>query len=65
VVHLAYDIPLVYLGLAAKDQTFAWLERAHQARSNDMSNLQQDPMFDSLHSESPLSGSPSPMGFPP
>lgn len=46
-----YDIALVYIGLGDKDQAFTWLEKAYQVRSNDMSNLKQDPTFDSLRSD--------------
>jgi len=46
-----YDIALVHIGLGDKDQAFAWLEKAYQAHSNDMSNLKQDPMFDPLRSD--------------
>jgi eukaryotic-like serine/threonine-protein kinase len=46
-----YDIALVYIGLGDKDEAFAWLDKAYAARSNDMSNLKEDPMFDSLRSD--------------
>jgi tetratricopeptide (TPR) repeat protein len=46
-----YDIALVYIGLGEKDQAFAWLEKAYQAHSNDMSNLKADPTFDPIRSD--------------
>jgi hypothetical protein len=41
----------VYIGLGEKDQAFAWLEKAYQAHSNDMSNLKADPTFDPIRSD--------------
>ena len=46
-----YDIALVYIGLGDKDQAFAWLEKAYQAHTNEMSNLKADPTFDPLRSD--------------
>ncbi len=60
-----YDIALVYIGLGDKDQAFAWLEKAYQAHSNDMSNLKQDPMFDPLRSDARFQDLLRRMNFPP
>jgi TolB-like protein/DNA-binding winged helix-turn-helix (wHTH) protein/Tfp pilus assembly protein PilF len=60
-----YDIALVYIGLGDKDQAFAWLEKAYQAHSNDMSNLKQDPMFDPLRSDPRFQDLLRRMNFPP
>jgi len=60
-----YDIALVYIGLGDKDQAFAWLEKAYQARSNDTSNLKQDPTFDPLRSDPRFQEILRRMNFPP
>ena len=60
-----YDIALVYIGLGNKDRAFVWLEKAYQARSNDMSNLKQDPMFDPLRSDPRFQDLLHRMNFPP
>ena len=59
-----YDIALVYVGLGDKDQAFSWLEKAYAARSNDMSNLKVDPMFDSLRPDPRFQNLLSRMNFP-
>jgi TolB-like protein/Tfp pilus assembly protein PilF len=60
-----YDNALVYVGLGDKDQAFAWLEKAYQAHSNDMSNLKQDPTFDPLRSDARFQDLLRRMNFPP
>jgi TolB-like protein/DNA-binding winged helix-turn-helix (wHTH) protein/tetratricopeptide (TPR) repeat protein len=60
-----YDIALVYIGLGEKDEAFAWLEKAYNARSNDMKNLKVDPMFDSLRSDPRYQDLLRRMNFPP
>jgi DNA-binding winged helix-turn-helix (wHTH) protein/TolB-like protein/Tfp pilus assembly protein PilF len=42
---------LTYLGLDDKEQTFAWLERAYQARSLFIITLKVDPIFDQLRGD--------------
>jgi len=41
----------VYLGLGNKDQTFAWLEKAHQERSNGIAFFKVSPTVDLLRSD--------------
>jgi len=41
----------VNIGLGDKDQAFAWLEKAYQARSGNMSYLGWDPFYESLRSD--------------
>ncbi len=60
-----YDIALVYIGLGEKDQAFAWLEKAYQAHSNDMSNLKADPTFDPVRSDPRFQDLLRRMKFPP
>jgi TolB-like protein/DNA-binding winged helix-turn-helix (wHTH) protein len=60
-----YDIALVYIGLGEKDQAFAWLEKAYQAHSNDMSNLKADPTFDPIRSDLRFQDLLRRMKFPP
>jgi TolB-like protein/DNA-binding winged helix-turn-helix (wHTH) protein len=60
-----YDLALVYLGLGDKRQTFMWLDKAYRARSNEMSNLKQDPIFDSLRSDRRFQDLLQRMAFPP
>jgi hypothetical protein len=40
-----------YLGLADKEEAFAWLERAAEERSNIMQFLKVHPFFDSLRGD--------------
>jgi TolB-like protein/Flp pilus assembly protein TadD len=60
-----YDTAVVYIGLGDKDQASAWLEKAYQAHSNDMSNLKQDPTFDPLRSDPRFQDILRRMNFPP
>ena len=41
----------IYTGLGEKDQSFLWLERAYEDRSNLMTRLKVDPRFDLLRSD--------------
>lgn len=47
----AYDVAMIYVALADKEDAFVWLERAMQERSALISFLAQDPALDSLHSD--------------
>lgn len=47
----AYDVAMIYVALADKEDAFLWLERAMQERSALISFLAQDPALDSLHSD--------------
>jgi TolB-like protein/Flp pilus assembly protein TadD len=44
-------VATVYTGLGEKDQTFAWLEKAYQDRSEELLFLKVDPAFNDLHSD--------------
>ncbi|MDX2032977.1 MAG: protein kinase [Blastocatellia bacterium] len=46
-----YFIGLIYIGLGERDTAFAWLEKAYQARSEDMLNIRRDPRLDSLRGD--------------
>jgi len=46
------EIAIVYTGLGDRDQTFAWLEKAYQRRSEYLTYFfRVNPMFDGLHSD--------------
>ena len=42
---------VVYAGLDEKDEMFAWLEKAYQARPADMLWLSVDPIFEFVHDD--------------
>lgn len=46
-----YFISLAYAGLGEKDAAFAWLEKAYQARSEDLLNISKDPRLDGLRGD--------------
>ena len=46
-----YFIGLIYIGLGERDAAFAWLEKAYQARSEDLLNIRRDPRLDSLRGD--------------
>ncbi len=48
----AYEIALIYAGLEAKDEAFAWLEKAYLERSYALIHLKVEPMLDSLRPDS-------------
>ena len=43
-----YFIAIIYLGLGNREQTFEWLEKAYEARSNYLPWLRVEPKFDVL-----------------
>jgi tetratricopeptide (TPR) repeat protein len=45
------DPAIVNIGLGDKDQAFAWLEKAYQAHSGNMSYLGWDIFYDSLRAD--------------
>lgn len=47
----SYQIAAIYAGLGEKDQAFAWLEKAHEERSDGLVNLKAEQRFDSLRSD--------------
>jgi serine/threonine-protein kinase len=46
-----YFIGLIYAGLGDKEQAFVWLEKAFQARSEDLLNLKKEPRLDGLRAD--------------
>lgn len=44
-------VAYVYVGLGDKDQSFVWLEKAYQERSNYIAYLKVNPIVDSLRSD--------------
>jgi hypothetical protein len=48
----AFHFVQVYVGLGGKDQAFAWLEKAYEARELAVLGLKANPRLDSLRSDS-------------
>lgn len=46
-----YYIAIIYLGLGDRQQTFDWLDKAYEARSNWLPWLEVEPKLDSLRSD--------------
>ena len=46
-----YLIATIYTGLSDKEQAFAWLEKAYQARSEDLLNIKSEPRLDNLRTD--------------
>ncbi len=44
-------IALAYVGMGNKDEAFAWLQRAYSERSNALTALNVDPIYDPLRSD--------------
>ncbi len=51
-----YFIALIYTGLNEKDQALEWLKKACAERSGHMTDINVDPMFDSLRSDRRFQG---------
>jgi hypothetical protein len=47
-----FDIALIYLGLAAKNSTFEWLDKAYEDHSTWLTWLKVDPRFDTIRDDS-------------
>jgi TolB-like protein/Tfp pilus assembly protein PilF/predicted Ser/Thr protein kinase len=47
----ATDLALVYAGLGERDKAFAWLDKAYEEHSFNLSNLKVEPRFDPLRSD--------------
>jgi len=43
---------LAYVGMDAKDEAFAWLQRAYSEHSNVLAALKVDPIYDALRNDS-------------
>jgi serine/threonine-protein kinase len=50
----SHSIALVYSCLGDKQRALEWLEKAYQARDNQMIHLKVEPMLDSLRGEAPF-----------
>jgi TolB-like protein/Tfp pilus assembly protein PilF len=59
----SFDIALVQAGLGDKDQAFVWLEKAYEERAGALVNLQVEPRFDNLRSDSRFTDLARRMGF--
>ena len=46
-----YFVAMIYAGLGDKDQTFRWLEKAYQERSNQVAWLAVDPFWYPFYSD--------------
>ena len=60
----SYQIAAIYAGLGEKDQAFAWLEKAHEERSDGLVNLKAEQRFDSLRSDPRFAGLVRRVGLP-
>ncbi|MGH9801400.1 MAG: TPR end-of-group domain-containing protein, partial [Blastocatellia bacterium] len=47
----SYNIGIIHAALGEKDQAFEWLEKAFQAKSEELLFLKVDPKIDSLRSD--------------
>jgi DNA-binding winged helix-turn-helix (wHTH) protein/TolB-like protein/Flp pilus assembly protein TadD len=46
-----FNFAVVYIGLGEKNEAFKWLDKAYKERSQLLTGLKVDPLFDSLHSD--------------
>ena len=60
-----FHIAMVYIGLGEKDQAFAWLEKAYEARSWYMTWLKTAPELESLRSDPRFADLQRRVGFTP
>ena len=61
----AHDVALVYAGLGEKDKAFAWLDKAYEEHSFNLSYLKVEPRFDSLRSDPRFADMLRRIGLPP
>ncbi len=59
------EIAMIYAGLGEKDQTFAWLEKGYEGRSDWMAQLRVDPRWDHLRSDPRFQDLLRRVGLPP
>jgi hypothetical protein len=59
-----YSIAVVYAGLGDKDQAFEWLNRAYEARSFGMTQLNVETIFYDLRSDKRFKGLLKRMNLP-
>jgi eukaryotic-like serine/threonine-protein kinase len=60
-----YSISLVYAGLGEKEQAMAWLSKAYDQRSSDLTNLKIEPVLDSIRSNRLVQELMRRVGLPP
>jgi serine/threonine-protein kinase len=60
----AFDMALVYAGLGERDNAFAWLDKACEEHSFNLSNLKVEPRFDPLRSDPRFANLLRRIGFP-
>jgi TolB-like protein/Tfp pilus assembly protein PilF/tRNA A-37 threonylcarbamoyl transferase component Bud32 len=61
----AHDMALVYAGLGQKDNAFAWLDKAYEEHSFNLSHLKVEPRFDPLRSDPRFADLLRRIGLPP
>jgi len=62
----AYWIALIYVGLAERDQAWAWLEKVYEERASWLANdFKVDPRLDGLRSDPRYQDLLRRMGLPP
>ena len=61
----AHDMALVYAGLGEKDNAFAWLDKAYEEHSFNLSHLKVEPRFDPLRSDPRFADLLRRIGLPP
>jgi len=61
----AHDVALVYAGLGEKGKAFAWLDKAYEEHSFNLSHLKVEPRFDSLRSDPHFADLLRRIGLPP
>jgi serine/threonine protein kinase/TolB-like protein/Tfp pilus assembly protein PilF len=58
-------IACVYVGMGDKERAFEWLEKGYAGRSDHLTQLKTDPMFDSLRSDQRFADLLRRVGLPP
>jgi tetratricopeptide (TPR) repeat protein len=59
------SIALIHVGLAEKDEAFAWLDKAYDEHAQWLSEIKADPAFDPLRSDPRFQALYKKMNFPP
>ena len=60
----AYDVAVVYTGLAETDQALEWLEKAFVERSGGLLQIKADLMFDTIRSDARFASIVGRLGLP-
>jgi serine/threonine protein kinase/Tfp pilus assembly protein PilF len=61
----AYNIAMLYAGLADKEQTIFWLQKGYEQRDDDMIYMKIEPVFDPIRSDPRFQDLIRRVGFPP